>query len=194
MRVTIIIIRIQKTTTEVNKASQTRWPCQYCTSTYCIHTVNTKTIHSNLNSLNTFAKETGSNKVKLPKVGSNAIVPWQGPIKTAWSLHSLKPLVVGFTEIWPVLNSASCKPLFGPSPQPWALPYTLAPQCPFSASLTNTVPVLDGCSVSNMPRKYFDLSLVDFFRNWTIDLMNMGSSSSSWVTVYIPNGLGILNT
>jgi hypothetical protein len=37
--------------------------------------VNTKTIHSNLNSLNTFAKETGSNKVKLPKVGSNAIVP-----------------------------------------------------------------------------------------------------------------------
>jgi hypothetical protein len=28
----------------------------------------------NLNSLNTFTKKTGSNKVKLPKVGSNAIV------------------------------------------------------------------------------------------------------------------------
>jgi hypothetical protein len=34
-----------------------------CTSTYYVHT------------LNTFSKETSSNKVKLPKVGSNAIVP-----------------------------------------------------------------------------------------------------------------------
>ncbi len=48
----------------------------------CVHTLNTKTIHSNPNSLNTFTKETGSpyvklvfNKVKLSKVGSNAIVP-----------------------------------------------------------------------------------------------------------------------
>jgi len=32
-----------------------------------------KKIHSNLNSLNTFTKETSFNKVKLPKVGSNAI-------------------------------------------------------------------------------------------------------------------------
>jgi hypothetical protein len=66
-----------------NKASQTPWPCQYWTSTYCVHTVNTKTIRSDLNSLNTFTKcDTGSNKVKLPKVGSNAIVPaptWTGP-------------------------------------------------------------------------------------------------------------------
>jgi hypothetical protein len=38
--------------------------------------VNTETIRSNLNSVNTFTKcDTGSNKVKLPKVGSNAIVP-----------------------------------------------------------------------------------------------------------------------
>jgi len=38
--------------------------------------VNTKTIRSNLNSLNTFTKcDTGSNKAKLPKVGSNDIVP-----------------------------------------------------------------------------------------------------------------------
>ncbi len=48
----------------------------------CPHTLNTKTICSNLNSLNTFTKEAGSpnvklifNKVKLPKVGSNVIVP-----------------------------------------------------------------------------------------------------------------------
>jgi hypothetical protein len=34
-----------------------------------------KNIHSNLNILNTFTKETSSNKVKLPKVGSNAISP-----------------------------------------------------------------------------------------------------------------------
>jgi hypothetical protein len=47
-----------------NKASQTRWPCQYCTSTYCVHTVNTKTICSNLNSLNTFTTETRSPNVK----------------------------------------------------------------------------------------------------------------------------------
>jgi hypothetical protein len=32
-------------------------------------------IRSNLNSLNSFTKETSSNKVKLAKVGSNAIVP-----------------------------------------------------------------------------------------------------------------------
>jgi len=58
------------------KASQTPWPCQYCTSTYCVHTVNTRTIRSNLNSLNTFTKcDTDSNKVRLPKVGSNALVP-----------------------------------------------------------------------------------------------------------------------
>jgi hypothetical protein len=30
---------------------------------------------SNLNNLNTCTKETSSNKVKLPKVGSNAILP-----------------------------------------------------------------------------------------------------------------------
>jgi hypothetical protein len=35
----------------------------------------TKNVCSNLNNLNTFSKETSSNKVKLPKVGSNAIVP-----------------------------------------------------------------------------------------------------------------------
>ncbi len=46
-----------------------------CTFTYDVDTLNTKTIHSNRNSLNTFTKETGSNKLKLPKVGSNAIVP-----------------------------------------------------------------------------------------------------------------------
>jgi hypothetical protein len=43
--------------------------------TYSLHTLNTKKIHSNLNSLNTFTKETSSNKVKLTKVGSNMIVP-----------------------------------------------------------------------------------------------------------------------
>jgi len=32
-------------------------------------------MHSNINSLNTFIKETSSNTIKLPKVGSNAIVP-----------------------------------------------------------------------------------------------------------------------
>jgi hypothetical protein len=37
--------------------------------------VNTQTIHSNLNSLNTLTKETGSSNVKLWKDGSNAIVP-----------------------------------------------------------------------------------------------------------------------
>jgi hypothetical protein len=31
----------------------------------CPHTLNTKTIHSNLKSLNTFTKETGSPNVKL---------------------------------------------------------------------------------------------------------------------------------
>jgi hypothetical protein len=45
---------------------------------YCVHTLNTKKIYSNLNSLNTFLKETGSNKVKLSKVGSIAIVPLPG--------------------------------------------------------------------------------------------------------------------
>ncbi len=51
-----------------NKASQTRWPCQQircCTSTYCVHTLHTKKISSNLNSLNTFTKVTGSSNVKL---------------------------------------------------------------------------------------------------------------------------------
>ncbi len=71
MRVSIIIICIQKTTTEVNKASQTCELCQYCTSTYCVHTVNTKTIRSNLNSLNTFTKETGSPHVKLVLIRQN---------------------------------------------------------------------------------------------------------------------------
>jgi hypothetical protein len=33
---------------------------------------------SDLNSLNTFTKETSSNKVKLPKVGSNVIGPTRG--------------------------------------------------------------------------------------------------------------------
>jgi hypothetical protein len=32
-------------------------------------------MHSNINSLNTFIKETSSNTIKLPKVGSNAMVP-----------------------------------------------------------------------------------------------------------------------
>jgi hypothetical protein len=48
---------------------------QHCTSTYSVHTLNTKRIHSNINSVNSFTKETGSNKVKLPKVGANVIVP-----------------------------------------------------------------------------------------------------------------------
>jgi len=39
-----------------------------------VHTLNTAKIGSNLNSLNTFTKETSSNKVKLPKVGSNATI------------------------------------------------------------------------------------------------------------------------
>ncbi len=50
-----------------NKASQTLWPCQQircCTSTYCVHTLNTKKICSNLKSLNTFTKEIGSPNVK----------------------------------------------------------------------------------------------------------------------------------
>jgi hypothetical protein len=38
------------------------------------HSEHPKKICSNLNSLNTFTKETGSNKVKLSKVGSNMIV------------------------------------------------------------------------------------------------------------------------
>jgi len=36
-----------------------------CTSIYCVHSLNTKTIHANLNSLNTFTKETGSSNLKL---------------------------------------------------------------------------------------------------------------------------------
>jgi hypothetical protein len=36
--------------------------------------LNTKKLLSDLNNLNTFTKETSSNEVKLPKVGSNAIV------------------------------------------------------------------------------------------------------------------------
>jgi len=42
---------------------------------YRVHTLNTGKISSNLNSLNTSTKETGSFNVKLPKVGSNAMVP-----------------------------------------------------------------------------------------------------------------------
>ncbi len=68
---------------EANKASQTSWPYQKircCTSTYCVHILNIKTIHSNLNCLNIFTKKTDSLNVKLvlnvklPKVGSNPIV------------------------------------------------------------------------------------------------------------------------
>ncbi len=63
------------------KASQTCWPCQLIYKMLYIYlpSVSTlwtpKNIHSNLNILNTFTKETSSNKVKLPKVGSNAISP-----------------------------------------------------------------------------------------------------------------------
>jgi len=53
--------------------------------------VNTKTICSNLNSLNTFTKETGSHKVKLAKVGSNAIVPVEAePNKELNSIENCK--------------------------------------------------------------------------------------------------------
>ncbi len=58
-----------------NKASQTHWPCrqiQCCTSAYCVYTWNTKTIHSNLNSLNTFIKETNSPNVKLVLIRYNS--------------------------------------------------------------------------------------------------------------------------
>jgi hypothetical protein len=58
------------------------------------NTLNTKTIHSNLNDLNTFTKrnrfiqcDTGFNMVKLAKVGSNAIVlvpVWSGPNYFRW--------------------------------------------------------------------------------------------------------------
>jgi hypothetical protein len=41
----------------------------------CPHSEHQKNISSNLKALNIFTKETSSNKVKLPKVGSNAIVP-----------------------------------------------------------------------------------------------------------------------
>ncbi len=60
------------------KQGITKWPYQQircCTSTYCVHTLNTKTIRSNLKSLNIFTKEISSPNVKFPKVGSNAIVP-----------------------------------------------------------------------------------------------------------------------
>ncbi len=40
----------------------------------CPHSEHQKNIGSNLNGLNTFTKETSSNKVKLPQVGWNAIV------------------------------------------------------------------------------------------------------------------------
>jgi hypothetical protein len=55
----------------------------------CPHSEHQKKYGSNLNSLNTFTKEMGSpgsNKVKLPKVGSDAIVP--GPINPQWD-HKL---------------------------------------------------------------------------------------------------------
>jgi hypothetical protein len=39
------------------------------------HSEHPEKMSSNLNSLNAFTKETNSHKVKLPKVGSNAIVP-----------------------------------------------------------------------------------------------------------------------
>jgi hypothetical protein len=41
----------------------------------CPHSEHHTKICSNLNSLKTFTKETGSNKVKLPRVRSNEIVP-----------------------------------------------------------------------------------------------------------------------
>ncbi len=70
---------------KIKASSQTHWPCQQircCTSTtYCVQSRNTKKIRFNLNSLNIFTKgtcETASNKVKLAKVGSNAIVPVPG--------------------------------------------------------------------------------------------------------------------
>jgi hypothetical protein len=57
------------------KASQTHWPCQYIicgTSTCCVHTLNTKRIGSDLNSLNTFTKETGS-KTWNPKTSTKVL-------------------------------------------------------------------------------------------------------------------------
>ncbi len=62
------ILGIGRVSMKVNKASQTHWPCQQvrcCTSTYCVHGVNTKKTRSNLNGLNIFTKETGSPNVKL---------------------------------------------------------------------------------------------------------------------------------
>jgi hypothetical protein len=84
-----------------NKASQMRWPCQYVrhsTSTYCVHTLNTKKIHSSSNNLNTFTQyEIGSNKVKLPKVGLNVMVPvpvGPGPTNMGFHTWKLKSLVM----------------------------------------------------------------------------------------------------
>ncbi len=75
-----------------------------------MHTLNTKTIRSNLKSLNTFTKETGSLnvklvfiKVKLPKVGSNAIVPV--PVRAepnkATFAHSVKE-TLGLSTLRPI--------------------------------------------------------------------------------------------
>jgi hypothetical protein len=55
--------------------------------------LNTKKVHSNLNSLNTFTKETGSNKVKLPKVGSFAIVPVPDPTNVMESYYQLEYVI-----------------------------------------------------------------------------------------------------
>ncbi len=84
-----------------NKASQHTCPANrydVCTSIYCVHTRNMKKIHSNLNNLNTFTKknrfpecEISFNKVKLPKVGSNAIVPVGAGPKQTNHLQTLNP-------------------------------------------------------------------------------------------------------
>jgi hypothetical protein len=60
---------------------------------------------SNLNNLNTFSKETSSNKVKLPKVGSNAIVPV--PVKARPNKPPLLQTCLNFVMVslaWNVVN------------------------------------------------------------------------------------------
>jgi hypothetical protein len=46
-------------------ANTTHWACQYYTSNCCVYTVNTKTVRSNLNSLNIFTQGTSSLNLKL---------------------------------------------------------------------------------------------------------------------------------
>ncbi len=65
------------------------------TSTYCVHTLNTKKISSDLNSLNTFTKETGSNKVKTSKswIQCNSPCPYGGKAQQiCFSFFPLVPL------------------------------------------------------------------------------------------------------